>query len=1258
MIVKQTFPLLLLLFATVFLLLSVQQPTSGGCFQCPGEDTSFVGYITDYYSSCTPTYEWATWTEFTGNRATGTILVDGREIRVEMSANYNFGATGGIFNYRVFNDFEGAPLNRRVPRTTWSRGAGGATTMCFSETVSNPTLLLASIGDPRRPVSLSFSRAYRPIFDGGGMTFTSDTSLIGREGYTVLVFPGEFECVTVFSSTPEYYTNITWGLNPPEFPVDIVGNLESCESTILTASGGVSYAWSGGAYPDSSTNTFLESGTYFLTVTDSAGCQVQTSRDILLHPDSIVTTFLTQTICAGDDYLGYSETGTYLDTLQTEDGCDNVRTLQLSVLEPIATQDSLLLAAGESYSWKGTNIRGDTTLCETFTIADNCDSTHCLTLQFEAVFDSCATNRRANIWYFGHNAGLDFNTTPPTVLSDGQANTFEGVATIADEQGNLLFYTDGRTVWNRQHQRMPNGMGLMGNPSSTQSGVIVPVPDRPDLYYLFTVDANENNYRNGMRYSIVDMTLQNGLGNVTEKNAVVMANSSEKICAVRHANNRDVWVLGKEQNTNMFRAHLVTADGLKIDTVVNQIGASTSNIGYLKPAANGRKIANADGRQNGFEIFDFNPGTGILSNPLYIQSTRFRIPYGVEFSKNGKLLYGTSVQEPSLVLQMNLQAGDSDAVLASTTELAVSNLRYKFGAIQLGPDGRMYITSGNQWPTPPRFASLSVIEFPDQIGPACSFREDVIDVSPGRTRLGLPTFIQSYFEEFKLQIEGTSRICSGSTSTYQINAEVEEGTSIRWSTTNDRLQLLHTDSTVVLVRGTQPGAADLTVEYIDVCQTIARDTFPIQVLPPSAATEVVTICAGETYQMGGREYAVSGIYIDTLRALNGCDSLVTLELIVLPQLGSVRDTILCAGDSLWFQNRWIRQSGQYRASLISRNGCDSLVTLNLVAREASTVEVEGLMVVCPGESTQVAVSGSFQDINWSTGQKGRTVDIANSGTYQVTVTDETGCLTSKRFDISEKAELDWTFERQPPSCLFATDGLIDVIVFDPDSSLQYTLGTNLTQEHGLFENLESGTYPLAITSLDFCQVDTVLSLPSGDTDFSMEVSPSNVTASLGESVELRVETPFPPPIIRWEPSEFLDCDSCAIVYSQPNRDMIYVVRAGPTEECLQTDTVRVDVRLPDLFYVPMAFSPNGDGRNDLFSVYPSSEVESVQEFQIFDRWGNLLRQLEDCTGPDCGWDGTDEKGQSVDPGVYVYSVRITFKDGTIVLHKGDVMLVR
>ncbi|MEM1320813.1 MAG: gliding motility-associated C-terminal domain-containing protein [Bacteroidota bacterium] len=233
---------------------------------------------------CDQLYNWTEWTRFSGNSAEGTINLNGQSVSVEMTANYTFDSTPRIFRYNNFNGFSpNSPIpNATIPRTTWSVGTGGVTEMCFSEVVSNPVLVFASLGAPSTPVTLELSLPYEVIFDGGGMDFINDRTIYGAEGYAVLLFPGNFECVTIYSNTPEFYTNITWGLNPPLFPVTISGDSIVCDSTILTVSGGSTYLWDGGTSPNSSVNTFFETGNYFLTVTDALGCSVVTSVNVLV----------------------------------------------------------------------------------------------------------------------------------------------------------------------------------------------------------------------------------------------------------------------------------------------------------------------------------------------------------------------------------------------------------------------------------------------------------------------------------------------------------------------------------------------------------------------------------------------------------------------------------------------------------------------------------------------------------------------------------------------------------------------------------------------------------------------------------------------------------------------------------------------------------------------------------------------------------------------------------------------------------------
>jgi hypothetical protein len=247
----------------------------------------------------------------------------------------------------------------------------------------------------------------------------------------------------------------------------------------------------------------------------------------------------------------------------------------------------------------------------------------------------------ANIWYFGQNAGLDFNSGNPVPLLDGQINTQESCGSISDASGQLLFYTDGRSVWNRNHVIMPNGTGLLGHESASQSGTIVPKPGSNSLYYIFTTDSE--NGPNGLRYTMVDMSMDGGMGVVTsEKNVLVFATSMEGVTVIKKPNDADYWVVSHGWNNNNFYAYSLTATGLNTTPVTSSIGPVINGSGFN--AAGNIKISPSATKlvftsvSDIAQLYDFNPMTGVISNPITL-STETGELYGVEFSPDESRLY-------------------------------------------------------------------------------------------------------------------------------------------------------------------------------------------------------------------------------------------------------------------------------------------------------------------------------------------------------------------------------------------------------------------------------------------------------------------------------------------------------------------------------------------------------------------------------------------------------------------------------------------
>lgn len=228
---------------------------------------------------------WAIWpSQSNVSSLAGTITdADGGQIGITMSANYDFGTTPSIYTFSRFNAYPAAIPNNTVPKTEWAAGANGSTDMCFSKKITNPVLLLSSLGSSApQSAKLTFSVPYVVLYDGGGMVYNNSTSLTGTEGYAIVMFPGDFTCVNIQSSTPENYTNLTWGIRPQPFNITITNGANTCSGATVTAAGGVTYKWDGGDTPNLATNTFHQSGTYVVTVTNASGCVTSASKKIVL----------------------------------------------------------------------------------------------------------------------------------------------------------------------------------------------------------------------------------------------------------------------------------------------------------------------------------------------------------------------------------------------------------------------------------------------------------------------------------------------------------------------------------------------------------------------------------------------------------------------------------------------------------------------------------------------------------------------------------------------------------------------------------------------------------------------------------------------------------------------------------------------------------------------------------------------------------------------------------------------------------------
>jgi hypothetical protein len=341
-----------------------------------------------------------------------------------------------------------------------------------------------------------------------------------------------------------------------------------------------------------------------------------------------------------------------------------------------------------------------------------------------------------NLWMFGYDpapagkADIEFSSGAPIITtSNRNINLSMTHANITDTNGNLLFYTNGAIVANSLDDTMPNGDSLspatytfsgawqyFGFPL-VQGSLILPVPNDNSKYYLFheSVDILPNGIQRPLHlyYSIIDMNLDSGYGDLTIKNNILLSDTlaGGELLSVKHANGRDWWVIVPEFGHPGYYIYLVSPAGIQL--VGKQIiGMKLNADGQAMFNPQGTKYASYD-TTNDLDVFDFDRCTGFLSNNIHVAINDSMVGYGVGFSPDGTKVYASSIQ---YVYQFDLNAPN---VAASMTTVATWDGAYSpqatiFYMQQLAPDNRLYIATGNVTNV------MHYIEYPDSLGLSCN----------------------------------------------------------------------------------------------------------------------------------------------------------------------------------------------------------------------------------------------------------------------------------------------------------------------------------------------------------------------------------------------------------------------------------------------------------------------------------------------------------------------------------------------------------
>lgn len=881
------------------------------------------------------------------------------------------------------------------------------------------------------------------------------------------------------------------------------------------------------------------------------------------------------------------------------------------------------------------------------------------------VSEIIVSQNETNNWYFGNNSGLNFNNGRLNILTDGNMNTIAGCSSISDINGDLLFYTNGASVWNKNHAIMDNGNDLSGDTNNTQTAIIIPKPNNQNIYYIFTTRQQPSSsqfFTPGVFYSEIEFSNQFPLGKVAIKNIRLTQSSTERITAIHDASNNAIKVIAfgsdsAQLGTPMatFFVFNVTENGVIRTPSISKQQATVSAAGAMKISPNGKIIAMADYESRNIYLYNFDVSTTMISLDKGFMADLFFTPikpYGIEFSQDSNTLYfsGKNLPNTSYLIKFGLTLPDSDEgriVVATSTQ-------YDFGSLQLASNGRIYVANYVQNDPLQSLDHISVINKPeDKID--IEFRPLAINLLSGKSFKGLPNFIPSFFQNRII----TESKCVSDNLNFSLEAYAPI-TSVLWKFGDGTTSTDFNPDHQYLSPGKYIIKATIIINNYPITLFKEVEVYPLPILNNNQKliqcdTDNDGISFFNLYTIEEKipnpaklpfELYFYNSYDDALNQINELQNPGLFENQTNPQELFVK--VVSQEGCITISNFFIETTYTALNDIEVMYSCENSDNLlnndeglfNLKAKEEAIRIQFGIPL-----TSAITFYKTFQEAETKTNRLSFYPTLTSTTIWVRIDGNDSGCYGIEPIELIVNTPLELNIEDTYTICDSSLQSTIILDGGSTNTSWEWNDNKgNILSVNREFEITESGTFLLTVyktkNQLDCSATKKFIVFESGIPDFE-EVSADNYQISVAINGESNYEYSLDDISFSGQGEAHTFFNVSAGVYT------IYVRDKNNCEPTINTKV--------SLIGFPKYFTPNNDGNNDIWQIEGvTDDLYVFADITIFDRYGKFLYNMDLAKNQD-GWKGS-YNGTLLTPTDYWFKAILIDKENTTFTKMGHFSL--